>query len=119
MTFLFKLHGSCYESASCIDTRLQRAQGLPSHLTDILDTLLQRSVWFVAGFSGSDMNDNLDYLRLISNKQHARVVWLSYSANRMEVALRGLLKTMDWNEILQDMDLRDQESQVRQVSFWK
>ena len=202
MTFLFKLHGSCYESASCIDTRLQRAQGLPSHLTDILDTLLQRSVWFVAGFSGSDMNDNLDYLRLISNKQHARVVWLSYSASRMEDALRSLLKTMDrrpgsaqglalllggfsgdrttptdefplfnksvetwannlgtewcklvvidlmvllqarakepadpallkklnnsseeprqdWNEILQNMDLRGQESQVRQVSFWK
>ncbi len=38
MTFLFKLHGSCYEPASCVDTRLQRAQGLPSHLTDVIDT---------------------------------------------------------------------------------
>ncbi len=31
-----------------------------------LDTLLQRSAWFGAGFSASDMNDNLDYLRLLS-----------------------------------------------------
>lgn len=30
ITFLFKLHGSCYEPPSCIDTRLQRPQGLPS-----------------------------------------------------------------------------------------
>ncbi len=95
MTFLFKLHGSCYEPASCIDTRLQRAQGLPSHLTDIIDTLLQRSVWFVAGFSGSDMSDNLDYLRLLSNNRHSRVVWLSFPGGYMEEALRNFIKIMD------------------------
>ena len=200
MTFLFKLHGSCYEPASCIDTRLQRAQGLPSHLTDVIDTLLQRSVWFVAGFSGSDMNDNLDYLRLVSNQRHSRIVWLFYPNSNMEHALHRLLETLDktpgsaqglallhggfsgdrttdtdkfplfdknvenwadnlgtewcklvvidlmvflqartkgpadpallkklnnsseeprqdWNEVLQDMDLRGQESQVRQVSL--
>ena len=95
MTFLFKLHGSCYEPETCIDTRLQRAQGLPSYLTDVIDTLLQRSVWFVAGFSSSDMNDNLDYLRLLSNKRHARVVWLTFPGGYMEGALHNLMKTMD------------------------
>jgi hypothetical protein len=95
MTFLFKLHGSCYEHESCIDTRLQRAQGLPSYLTDVIDTLLQRSVWFVAGFSGSDMNDNLDYLRLLSNKPHARVVWLHFPGGHVEEALKKLMETMD------------------------
>ena len=95
MAFLFKIHGSCYEPASCIDTRIQRAQGLPSHLTDVIDTLLQRSLWFVAGFSGSDMNDNLDYLRFVSNKRHSRVVWLSYPSGSMEDALHKLMETMD------------------------
>ena len=34
ITFLFKLHGSCYDPPTCIDTRLQRSQGLPSYSTD-------------------------------------------------------------------------------------
>ena len=41
------------------------------------------------------MNDNLDYLRLLSNKRHARVVWLTFPGGYMEVALHNLMKTMD------------------------
>ena len=95
MTFLFKFHGSCYEPASCIDTRIQRAQGLPSHLTDVIDALLQRSLWFVPAFSDSDMNDNLNYLRFVSNKRHSRVVWLSYPGGSMEDALHKLMEIKD------------------------
>lgn len=93
LAFLFKLHGSCYEPETCIDTRLQRSQGLPSYLIDVLDTLLERALWFVAGFSGSDMNDNLDYLRIISNKKHARLVWLHFPGGYVEEALRKLQST--------------------------
>lgn len=95
ITFLFKIHGSCYDPTSCIDTRLQRSQGLPSYSTDVLDTLLRRTTWVVAGFSGSDMNDNLDYLRIRSNKKHATVVWLEYPGGYRERALENLTTELD------------------------
>ncbi|KAI9774260.1 MAG: hypothetical protein M1840_004154 [Geoglossum simile] len=95
MTFLFKIHGSCYEPETCIDTRLQRSQGLPSYTVDILDTLLQRTLWFVTAFSGGDMNDNADYLRIVSNKSHARVVWLHYPGSYKEKGLRLIQDVLD------------------------
>ncbi|KIW89484.1 uncharacterized protein Z519_09640 [Cladophialophora bantiana CBS 173.52] len=95
VTFLFKIHGSCYDPVSCIDTRLQRAQGLPSFATDVLDILLKRTVWMVAGFSGSDMNDNLDYLRFLSNKRQASIVWLTFPRTPWESAIEGLTSSMD------------------------
>ncbi|ETI24903.1 hypothetical protein G647_04273 [Cladophialophora carrionii CBS 160.54] len=94
ITFLFKVHGSCYDPVSCIDTRLQRAQGLPSFATDVLDILLKRTVWLVAGFSGSDMNDNLDYLRFISSKKEAAIIWLTYPGSRWESAIHRLTAVM-------------------------
>jgi hypothetical protein len=94
VTFLFKVHGSCYDPVSCIDTRLQRAQGLPSFATDVLDILLKRTVWLVAGFSGSDMNDNLDYLRFLSSKKEAAIIWLTHPGSRWESAIHGLTSAM-------------------------
>ncbi|EXJ60267.1 hypothetical protein A1O7_04419 [Cladophialophora yegresii CBS 114405] len=94
VTFLFKVHGSCYDPVSCIDTRLQRAQGLPSFATDVLDILLKRTVWLVAGFSGSDMNDNLDYLRFLSSKKEAAIIWLTYPGSRWESAIHRLTSAM-------------------------
>ena len=94
VTFLFKVHGSCYDPVSCIDTRLQRAQGLPSFATDVLDILLKRTVWLVAGFSGSDMNDNLNYLRFLSSKQEASIIWLTFPGIRWESAILGLTSAM-------------------------
>lgn len=98
VTFLFKIHGSCYDPLSCIDTRLQRAQGLPSFATDVLDILLKRTAWVVAGFSGSDMNDNLDYFRFISNKKQASIIWLNLPGSPWESAIYGLTSTMDLKE---------------------
>ncbi|OAP65496.1 hypothetical protein AYL99_01468 [Fonsecaea erecta] len=98
VTFLFKIHGSCYDPVSCIDTRLQRAQGLPSFATDVLDILLKRTVWLVAGFSGSDMNDNLDYLRFLSNKRQASIVWLTLPYSPWELSIEGLTLSMDLKE---------------------
>ncbi|KAK7885374.1 hypothetical protein LTR67_010552 [Exophiala xenobiotica] len=98
MTFLFKLHGSCYDPSSCIDTRLQRAQGLPSFATDVLDTLLSRTTWVVAGFSGSDMNDNLDYLRFLSNKRKASIVWIAYPGGAFESSVPRLTAKLDQAE---------------------
>ncbi|OQV01042.1 SIR2-like domain-containing protein [Cladophialophora immunda] len=95
VTFLFKIHGSCYDPVSCIDTRLQRAQGLPSFATDVLDILLKRTVWLVAGFSGSDMNDNLDYLRFLSNKRQASIIWLMLPQSPWESSMEGLTQNMD------------------------
>ena len=90
ISFLFKLHGSCYVPESCIDTRLQRQQGLPSYAIDILDNLLARSVFFVVGFSGGDLNDNTDYLRMLHNKREARLIWLQMDLDDIESGVRNL-----------------------------
>jgi SIR2-like domain len=93
--FLFKLHGSCYMPDSCIDTRLQRQQGLPSYSVDILDNLLLQSVFFVVCYSGGDMNDNTDYLRMVHNRRYARLVLLQKNMNKMEPGLRELSKLLN------------------------
>lgn len=90
--FLYKLHGSCYAPESCIDTRLQRQQGLPAYSVDILDYLLAKSVFFIVGFSGGDLNDNTDYLRMIHNKRQAQLVWLQYRGDQIEPGVRKLLE---------------------------
>ena len=41
------------------------------------------------------MNDNLDYLRLLSNKNHARIVWLENPNSYREKSIGGLLKVLD------------------------
>lgn len=92
--FLYKLHGSCYAPDSCIDTRLQRQQGLPAYSVDILDFLLARSVFFIVGFSGGDLNDNTDYLRMIHNKRQAKLVWLQYRGDSIEPGVKKLLDAM-------------------------
>jgi SIR2-like domain len=95
VSLLFKLHGSCYAPETCIDTRLQRQQGLPSYAVDILDNLLTRTVFFVAGFSGGDLNDNTDYLRMIHNKRHGRLVWLQKNPNILEPGVRALQESLE------------------------
>ena len=98
VSFLFKLHGSCYAPETCIDTRLQRQQGLPSHAVDILDALLVGSVFFVVCFSGGDLNDNTDYLRMVHNKEKARLVWLQKHVDQVEPGLKAL------SDVLQTAD---------------
>ncbi|KAF2469749.1 uncharacterized protein BDR25DRAFT_356007 [Lindgomyces ingoldianus] len=98
ISFLFKLHGSCYMPDTCIDTRLQRQQGLPSYAVDILDSLLIKSTFFVVGFSGGDLNDNTDYLRMVHNKREGRLVWLQVDLDKMEPGLQALLKSVPTEE---------------------
>ncbi|OAL26688.1 hypothetical protein AYO22_04041 [Fonsecaea multimorphosa] len=101
VSLLFKLHGSCYEEESCIDTRLQRQQGLPSYAVDILDTLIKESVFFLVCYSGGDLNDNTDYLRMVHNKETARLVWLQKRFNEVEPGLEAL------SRVLQTADTAD------------
>jgi hypothetical protein len=103
--FLYKLHGSCYAPNSCIDTRLQRQQGLPAYSVDILDYLLARSVFFIVGFSGGDLNDNTDYLRMIHNKRQAQLVWLQFRGGQIEPGVRQLLEATK-DEISDGTDAR-------------
>jgi hypothetical protein len=90
VSILFKLHGSCYAPETCIDTRLQRQQGLPSYTVNILDHLLVRTVFYILCFSGGDLNDNTDYLRMIHNKKHVRLVWLQPADAVLEPGVAAL-----------------------------
>ncbi|KAJ1561554.1 hypothetical protein HK096_004251, partial [Nowakowskiella sp. JEL0078] len=75
-SFLFKIHGDAGNPKSCVDTELQRTQGFPSQVTATLTAVIHQFSLFFMGYSGTDMSSNLNYLRLDSERDLARVFWL-------------------------------------------
>lgn len=61
---LFKIHGSVHNDASLIDTVRQKAVGLSSEKRLILENVLSGGDIFVIGFSGADLDFDLDYIPL-------------------------------------------------------
>lgn len=71
-----KLHGDARYPKTCIDTELQREKGLPAQQRNVLSILLRRFPLFFLGFSGGDLEHNIDYLRLRSEADAANLYWL-------------------------------------------
>ncbi|KAE8363803.1 hypothetical protein BDV27DRAFT_158419 [Aspergillus caelatus] len=97
VTFLFKIHGSQYRPETRIDTRLQREQSLPSHTVRIMETLLRHTVMFVACYSWSDMEENLDYLCMDRNRDNSRIIWLQRDSANITSAVRKLFARFNDN----------------------
>ncbi|KAI9199849.1 uncharacterized protein BJ171DRAFT_601543 [Polychytrium aggregatum] len=76
MSFLFKIHGDCYAPQTCIDTESQRIQGLSSYVTSVLSLLLRKFTMTFLGFSGADLAEYPDYIRMISEADVADVLWV-------------------------------------------
>lgn len=74
--WVFKVHGDAATPLSCIDTEFQRSQGLPSHVSEVLTGLLHQAAFLFLGFGGGDLARDIDYLRLRSDGDQARVFWL-------------------------------------------
>ncbi|KAJ3125944.1 hypothetical protein HK098_008024 [Nowakowskiella sp. JEL0407] len=78
LSFLIKIHGDAGNPASCIDTEMQRHQGLPLEVKTTLYVILRRFKLFFMGFSGVDIEGNLDYLSLKTEKESiSQMFWLT------------------------------------------
>ncbi len=61
---LFKIHGSVYDQTSLIDTIRQKATGLSVVKRQILENVFLNSDVYVIGFSGADLDFDLNYIPL-------------------------------------------------------
>lgn len=90
--FILKVHGCAKHSRSCVDTAAQRAQGLPWSVSNVLSSILQRFPMFFMGFGGGDLDRDMNYLRLRSERDSARVYWL-FRPGDTEPSVFDLLRT--------------------------
>ena len=74
---LFKIHGSVYDNTSMIDTISQKMLGLSTEKRFILENIFDTSEIFVIGFSGADLDFDLDYIPFSQAlKQGSKLTWI-------------------------------------------
>lgn len=74
---LFKIHGSVHDSASLIDTVAQKAVGLSAEKRLIVESIFTGSNILVIGFSGADLDFDLDYIPLArALEDGSRLTWI-------------------------------------------
>lgn len=74
---LFKIHGSVNDDASLIDTVSQKAIGLSYEKRLILENVFADNDIFVIGFSGADLDFDLDYIPLKQALENGRkLTWV-------------------------------------------
>lgn len=74
---LFKIHGSVYDDASLIDTVEQKAIGLSSEKRVILENVFSGSDILVIGFSGADLDFDLNYIPISQAlKSGSKLTWV-------------------------------------------
>ena len=76
---LFKIHGSVTDYASLVDTITQKATGLSPAKRFILSNILTDSEIIVIGFSGADLDFDLDYIPISQALENGNnVTWIIY-----------------------------------------
>lgn len=79
---LFKIHGSVHDSASLIDTVREKVKGLSSEKRLILKNVFSGSDIFVIGFSGADLDFDLDYIPLAQALESgSKLTWVIRSGS--------------------------------------
>lgn len=74
---LFKIHGSALDFDTLIDTVTQKAVGLSPVKRIILEHVLAGSEIAVLGFSGADLDFDLDYIPIIAALENgAKIIWV-------------------------------------------
>ncbi len=92
---VIKIHGDAKFPETCIDTELQREKGLPSHVRSALTILLRRYAFFFVGFSGGDLDHNMNYIRLRSEADKAQLYWLLMPDAAEPLAFAEIRKTFE------------------------
>lgn len=74
---LFKIHGSVHDEVSLIDTISQKVVGLSLEKRLVLENIFSSSNIFVIGFSGADLDFDLDYIPLSKAIQRgSQLTWV-------------------------------------------
>lgn len=118
---LFKIHGSVHDDASMIDTVSQKAVGLSPEKRFILENLFANSNIFVIGFSGADLDFDLDYIPLVQAiESGSKLTWIirpGSAPNHNVEKLQRLypqkvsVRNMELHEFFEDFGVQYREDQ--------
>ena len=90
---LFKIHGSVTSYESLIDTVTQKARGLSTAKRLALSGLLRECEIVVMGFSGADLDFDLDYIPFTEAMESgSTVTWISYPGSRLNESVAKLMQ---------------------------
>lgn len=105
---LFKIHGSVYDSASMIDTISQKMCGLSDDKRFILEKIFDSSEIFVIGFSGADLDFDLDYIPFSKAlQQDSKLTWIIRPNSIPNPNVTQLQKQYPHNVHICEMELSD------------
>ena len=118
---LFKIHGSVHDSASLIDTVSQKAIGLSAEKRLILENIFSGSDILAIGFSGADLDFDLDYIPLARALEGgARLTWIIHPGNAPNPNVTELqrrhpgnvcVREMELTELFESLGVRDRDGQ--------
>ncbi|MDE5756931.1 MAG: SIR2 family protein, partial [Clostridia bacterium] len=105
---LYKIHGSVHDYTSLIDTVRQKAIGLSPEKRFILENILSNSDIYVIGFSGADLDFDLDYIPLVrAIESGSKITWVVRSNNQLNPNVEELQKRYPHNVCVKEMELRE------------
>lgn len=105
---LFKIHGSVHDYASLIDTVNQKAMGLSAEKRLILENIFYDSDILVVGFSGADLDFDLDYIPLArALESGSRLTWIIRPGNAPNPNVTALQKRYPQNVNVCEMELTE------------
>ena len=105
---LFKIHGSVYDSTSMIDTISQKMLGLSNEKRFVLENVLGNSEIFVIGFSGTDLDFDLDYIPFSKAlNQGSKLTWVIRPNSEVNPNIMQLQKQYPDNVHVCEMELSD------------
>lgn len=105
---LFKIHGSVHDNASLIDTVSQKAVGLSPEKRLVLENIFSGSDIFVIGFSGADLDFDLDYIPLArAIESGSRLTWVIRSGSVPNPNVEELQRRYPRNVLVCKMELQE------------
>lgn len=105
---LFKIHGSVHDNASLIDTVSQKAVGLSPEKRMILENIFSDSDIFVIGFSGADLDFDLDYIPLArAIESGSRLTWVIRPGSVPNSNVEELQRRYPQNVLVCKMELQE------------
>lgn len=105
---LFKIHGSVHDNASLIDTVTQKAVGLSAEKRLIVENIFTGSDILVIGFSGADLDFDLDYIPLArALEDGSRLTWIIRPGSTPNPNVAELQRRHPKNVSVRELELPD------------
>lgn len=105
---LFKIHGSVHDQTSLIDTIRQKATGLSVAKSQILENVFLNSDIYVIGFSGADLDFDLNYIPLKKALESgSSLTWILREKQKPNSNVTELHNLYPRNVFIKNMELSD------------